>query len=62
MKKKRFYLYITGCALAMAVVTSCSKKFLEEELYSDYAPSTLTDSLGFEASVVGLHNHLLFLQ
>jgi hypothetical protein len=58
MKKKRFYLYITGCALAMAVVTSCSKKFLEEELYSDYAPSTLTDSLGFEASVVGLHNHL----
>lgn len=42
----------------MAVITSCSKKFLEEELYSDYAPSTLTDSLGFEASIVGLHNHL----
>jgi len=58
MKKKRLYIYFTGCVLAMAVITSCSKKFLEEELYSDYAPSTLTDSLGFEASIVGLHNHL----
>jgi hypothetical protein len=37
---------------------SCKKSFLDEEVYSAYAPETLADSLGFEASVIGLHNHL----
>jgi hypothetical protein len=40
------------------VFSSCKKDFLDEEVYSAYAPETLDDSLGFEASIVGLHNHL----
>lgn len=41
--------------MAMA---SCKKSFLDEKVYSSYAPETLKDSLGFEASLVGLYNHL----
>lgn len=42
----------------VVILGSCSKKFLQEDVYSSYAPETLTDSLGFEASIVGMHNHL----
>jgi hypothetical protein len=42
---------------AFALLSSCKKTFLDEEVYSSYSPVTLTDSLGFEASVIGLHNH-----
>lgn len=52
-------LYIFSFAIiGVAVFTSCSKSFLDEKPFSSYAPSTLSDSLGFEASVVGLQNHL----
>lgn len=34
---------------------SCNKSFLDEKLYSSYAPETLTDSLGFEAAAIGLY-------
>jgi len=39
-------------------LSACKKEFLDEDVYSAYAPETLADSLGFEASIVGLHNHL----
>lgn len=55
---KKYISIITGMALAVMVVVSCKKSFLDEEVYSAYAPETLDDSLGFEAAVVGLHNHL----
>lgn len=42
---------------AFALLSSCKKTYLDEEVYSAYSPVTLTDSLGFEASVIGLHNH-----
>jgi starch-binding outer membrane protein, SusD/RagB family len=37
---------------------ACNKDFLDETVYSSYAHSTLRDELGFEASLVGLYNHL----
>lgn len=49
---------ITSLLLTGILISSCSKSFLEEEVYSSYAPETLRDSLGFEASISGLHNHL----
>lgn len=55
---KKYFNIITGVALGAIVMLSCKKSFLDEDVYSAYAPETLSDSLGFEASVVGLHNHL----
>lgn len=37
--------------------TSCKKDFLKETPYSSLAPETLGDSLGIDASLVGLYNH-----
>jgi hypothetical protein len=40
--------------------TSCQKSYLDEELYSAYAPASLTDSLGFEAAEIGLYTQLSY--
>src|SRR6476660_3185594 len=55
---KKNIIIIAGICVTFQLLSSCKKTFLKEEVYSAYAPETLTDSLGFEASVVGLHNHL----
>lgn len=55
--KKIIYILLLSIG-AMQLFSSCKKNYLEEELYSSYSPVTLTDSLGFEASAVGLYNHL----
>jgi hypothetical protein len=54
---KKIIISILVICAAAQIFTSCKKEFLDETVYSSYAPSTLTDSLGFEASIVGLHNH-----
>jgi hypothetical protein len=56
MKKLSFRIF--GAIMLVAGIASCKKSFLDEEVFSRYAPSTLTDSLGFEASLSGLYNHL----
>lgn len=53
--KKFFFLYTSIAALCFA---ACKKGYLDEKPYSSYSPVTLTDSLGFEASLSGLYNHL----
>jgi starch-binding outer membrane protein, SusD/RagB family len=58
MNRRNIYYLFTCTAAAMIFFASCGKKFLQEDVYSNYAPETLTDSLGFEASIVGMHNHL----
>lgn len=55
--KKITYILLLSIG-ATQLFSSCKKNYLEEELYSSYSPVTLTDSLGFEASAVGLYNHL----
>jgi len=45
----------------MAVIlfsASCKKSYLDENPPSTYTPVTLNDSLGYEASLVGLYNHV----
>jgi len=55
MKMKKYYILIATCVFALAI-TSCKKNYLDETPYSAYTPLTLTDSLGFEASAIGLYN------
>jgi hypothetical protein len=55
--KKSNYILLAAITGVFALLTSCKKTFLDEEVYSSYSPVTLTDSLGFEASVIGMHNH-----
>lgn len=43
--------------IGILLTASCSKSFLDEKVYSSYAPTTLKDALGFEASLVGMYNH-----
>ena len=59
---KKHIITILGVYLALQGLYSCNKKFLDEKLYSYYAPETLTDSLGFEAAEIGLYYQMeLFL-
>lgn len=44
--------------LFLFIMPACKKSFLNETVYSSYSPQTLRDSLGFEASLAGLYNHL----
>jgi hypothetical protein len=52
--------HIVGLAAITALlgITSCKKSFLDEKPKSSYTPVTLTDSLGIEASLIGLYNHV----
>src|SRR3954470_3816792 len=55
--KKLIYISLPALFLLL-ILSSCKKSFLDEKIYSSYAPETLADSLGFEASLTGLYNHL----
>jgi hypothetical protein len=55
MKK---YIIILFSSMILLGVFSCKKSYLDETPYSTYTPITLTDSLGFEASLIGLYNHV----
>lgn len=55
MKK---YSKILPVALLLTLASvSCKKNYLSEHPYSTYNPQTLTDSLGVQASIVGLYNY-----
>lgn len=58
MKKLPYILF--SAALLLAIFSSCKKSYLDEKPYSAYSPATLNDSLGFEASISGLYNHLSY--
>lgn len=53
---RKYSLAMVAGILALAI-TSCKKNYLDEKPYSSYTPLTLTDSLGFEASAIGLYNY-----
>ncbi len=55
--KKHIKIFIVATASVFFLI-SCSKHYLDEKPYSSYSPSTLNDSLGFEAQVYGLYNQL----
>lgn len=54
--KKLIKIFFISSAIVVAA-SSCKKSFLKETLYSSYTPETLSDSLGLDASLVGLYNH-----
>lgn len=53
---KKFTLYLIAISIGMLTMMSCKNSFLNEKVYSNYAPSTLTDSLGIESEIVGLYH------
>lgn len=55
MKQK--LVILTSLFAGLLLLSSCKKSFLKEEVYSSLAPETLGDSLGVEASIIGLYNH-----
>jgi len=54
---KKNITIIAALAILLFAFSSCKKAFLDEKPFSAYTPLTLTDSLGFEASLIGLYNH-----
>jgi hypothetical protein len=54
MKTKNIFLAFT-LSFFLGVNFACSDSFLDETPYSSYAPETLTDEKGIEASLKGLH-------
>lgn len=54
--KKNILIILT--VVMLFGVISCKKTFLNETPMSSYTPVTLTDSLGIEASLIGLYNHV----
>jgi starch-binding outer membrane protein, SusD/RagB family len=59
---KKYIFKIVGVCIVIQALFACNKKFLDETLYSTYAPESLKDSLAFEAAATGLYYQLeLFL-
>ena len=52
---KKYFLYTLVFASVLITFASCKKSFLDESLYSSYAPETLSDSLGVESSLSGMY-------
>lgn len=57
MKKLVYHIFLPVIIIIL-FLPACKKSFLDEKVYSSYAPQTLQDSLGFEASLSGLYNQL----
>jgi len=55
---KKYIFIIASFTMLIFAFSSCKKSYLDEKPYSSYTPLTLTDSLGFEASLIGLYNHV----
>jgi len=55
MKKNIIILF--SVFLILSAFSSCKNSFLDETNFSSYTPSALGDSLGFEASAIGLYNN-----
>lgn len=54
---KKYSIILFTASVLIVAFASCKKNYLDEKPYSSYTPLTLTDSLGFEASLVGLYNY-----
>jgi starch-binding outer membrane protein, SusD/RagB family len=55
---KRYLIILLFISFAgTTLFTSCKKTFLQEKPYSSLVPETLGDSLGIDASLIGLYNH-----
>jgi len=57
---KNTFFSILCLFLMLQTFTSCNDSFLNEKAYSAYAPTTLTDSLGFQAALKGLYTQMSY--
>jgi hypothetical protein len=55
-KKITMKKYILILLIAASSLTACQKSFLDEKVYSSFSPQALSDSLAFEAAVVGIQS------
>ena len=55
---KKYINFISAIVSIIVLTTACSDSFLDEKVLDKYAPESLTDKLGFEASLIGLYNSL----
>lgn len=55
---KKHIITIFCVYLVLQGLYSCNKKFLDEQLYSNFAPEKMTDSLGVDAAAIGLYYQL----
>jgi hypothetical protein len=53
--KKYIRILIINAAV-LSTLAGCKKSFLNETVYSKFTPQALTDSLGFEARIVGIQS------
>ncbi|MEO0042506.1 MAG: hypothetical protein RL329_1954, partial [Bacteroidota bacterium] len=53
---KQYIKSITLLILCSLFSMACNKEFLDEKLYSNFAPESLTDELAFDAALIGLQN------
>jgi hypothetical protein len=54
---KKYIISLALIIVGFMTVTSCDESFLDEQVQSSFAPETLSDPLGFEAFIVGMHRH-----
>ncbi|WP_183561519.1 RagB/SusD family nutrient uptake outer membrane protein [Mucilaginibacter sp. SP1R1] len=50
------YSILIAVLASVSMLTACKKDFLNEKVYSKFTPEALTDSLAFEAGIVGLQS------
>lgn len=53
---KKYYKALLPLALAGITLNACKKSYLDENPPSSYNPSSIADSLGFQAALVGMYN------
>ncbi|MCH7410523.1 RagB/SusD family nutrient uptake outer membrane protein [Belliella sp. DSM 111904] len=56
---KNNIIHIGIFCLILLGMTACDDSFLDEKVLDRYAPESLNDRLGFEASAIGLHRHFI---
>jgi starch-binding outer membrane protein, SusD/RagB family len=52
---KSIKIFIAAVVMLITAV-SCKKTFLDEEVYSNFTPDALSDSLSFEAAIAGIQS------
>jgi starch-binding outer membrane protein, SusD/RagB family len=53
---KKYIKIFIAIVVVISTTTSCKKTFLDEKIYSSFTPVALSDSLSFEAAIIGIQN------
>jgi starch-binding outer membrane protein, SusD/RagB family len=53
---KKYIKIFIAMVVVLSATTSCKKTFLDEKIYSSFTPVALSDSLSFEAAIIGIQN------